>query len=152
MADYTTLPLEAHDTNRSVFLEHAWNIGRAYRNQAMELISICRLVSLLAPPKLAHEDAELRRIRRGCDLALHSAADSGAKVTDEANARFKEATRLLSSHSHAQRGHRLDLPLTVFSRMEIARQKDSLERDWPLAVRSTCVSMHPYTDSISPDI
>ncbi|KAH9033787.1 hypothetical protein EDB85DRAFT_1890065 [Lactarius pseudohatsudake] len=33
--------------------------------------------------------------------------------------------------------------------MEVARQKDSLERDWPLAVRSTCVSMTPYTDSPS---
>ncbi|KAH9062548.1 hypothetical protein EDB83DRAFT_2552038 [Lactarius deliciosus] len=132
MTGYASLPLEAHD-NRSVFLEHAWNIGRAYRNQAMELISICRLLSLLAPPQLAHEDAELRRIRRGCDLALRSAADSGTKVTDEANARLKEATRLLSSHSHAQRGHRLDLPLTVFSRMEIAQQKDSLERDWQRA-------------------
>ena len=60
MSDYTTLPLQAHD-NRSMFLEHAWNIGRAYRNQAIELISICQLLSRLAPPKFVHEDAELRR-------------------------------------------------------------------------------------------
>ena len=60
MADHSTLPLEAHD-NRSVFLEHAWNIGRAYRNQALELICICQLLSQIAPPKLTHEDAELRR-------------------------------------------------------------------------------------------
>ena len=44
MTDYATLPLQAHD-NRSAFLEHAWNIGRAYRNQAMELISICQFLS-----------------------------------------------------------------------------------------------------------
>ncbi len=117
MTDYaSTLPLEAHDDHRSAFLEHAWNIGRAYRNQAMELISICQLLSRLAPPKLAHEDAELRRsptipgfsrfvltfscrMRRMCDLALRSAVDSGTKATDEANARFKEATRMLSNHS-----------------------------------------------------
>jgi hypothetical protein len=60
MTDHTILPLEAHD-NKSVFLEHAWNIGRAYRNQALELISICILLSRIMPPKLVHEDAELRR-------------------------------------------------------------------------------------------
>jgi hypothetical protein len=59
-SDYVALPPEAHD-NGSVFLKHAWNIGRAYRNQAMELISICQLLSRLAPPNLVHEDAELRR-------------------------------------------------------------------------------------------
>ncbi len=60
MVDDATLPLEAHD-NKSVFLEHAWNIGRAYRNQSIELISICQLLSRLAPPKLAQEHVELRR-------------------------------------------------------------------------------------------
>jgi hypothetical protein len=60
MADCCTLPLQAHG-NRPVFLEHVWNIGRAYRNQAMELISICQLLSRIAPPTLAHEDAELKR-------------------------------------------------------------------------------------------
>jgi hypothetical protein len=57
MTDCVSLPLEAHDA----FLEHAWNIGRAYRNQALELVSICQLLSRIAPPKLVHEDAELRR-------------------------------------------------------------------------------------------
>ncbi|KAI9440194.1 hypothetical protein BJY52DRAFT_1217192 [Lactarius psammicola] len=127
MSEYTGLPLEAHD-NRSVFLEHAWNIGRAYRIQALELISECQLLSQIEPPKVEHEDAELRRKLRACDLALRSAADSGTKVTDEANARFKEATQMLSSHS--ERRQRMDLPLSVYSRMELARQKDSVERDW----------------------
>ncbi|KAH9062545.1 hypothetical protein EDB83DRAFT_839940 [Lactarius deliciosus] len=130
MSDFTTLPLEAHSDNRSVFLEHAWNIGRAYRNRALELISICQLLSRIAPPKLAYEDAELRRKLRVCDLALRSAADSGTKMTDEANARFKEATRVLSSHSRAERWHHFDPPLSVHSRMEIAQQKDSVERNW----------------------
>ncbi|KAH9033793.1 hypothetical protein EDB85DRAFT_1052527 [Lactarius pseudohatsudake] len=129
MTDHTTLPLGAHGDNRSVFLEHAWNIGRAYRNQALELISICLLLSRIAPPKLAYEDAELRRKLRVCDLALRSAADSGTEVTDETNALFEEATWVLSSHSCAEGGHRLDLP-SVYSRMEIARQNDFIERDW----------------------
>ncbi|KAI9457241.1 hypothetical protein BJY52DRAFT_515138 [Lactarius psammicola] len=127
MTDYATLPLKAHD-NRFMFLEHAWNIGRAYRHRAMELISICQLLSHLAPPKLAHEDAELRRMRRICDLALRSAADSGTKVTDEANKFFEEATQMLSNHSVGRQ--RLDFPLTVYSKMEIAKLKDSTQRDW----------------------
>ena len=55
-----TLPLGAHK-NRSLYFEHARNIGRAYRNQALELVSICRIISRTASPKFAHEDAELRR-------------------------------------------------------------------------------------------
>ena len=111
----TTLPLESHK-NRSLFLEHERNIGRAYRNQALELISICRLLSQIASPKCMHEDAELRRelpftpfalppiifscrIFRKCDKALETAADSGAQVTDVANARFEEAIKLLNSYS-----------------------------------------------------
>ncbi|KAH9172508.1 hypothetical protein EDB89DRAFT_2069590 [Lactarius sanguifluus] len=118
--------MEAHGDNRSLFLEHAWNIGRAYRNQALELISICQLLPQLAPPKFVHEDAELRRILRVCDLVLRSAADSGTETTDEANTRFEEATQILG---HFARRHRLDLPLTVFSKMEIAKWKDSVQRD-----------------------
>ena len=44
---------------------------------------------------------------RVCDLALQSAAESGTNETDEANVRFEEATRVLSSHSHAERSKRL---------------------------------------------
>ncbi|KAH9021822.1 hypothetical protein EDB85DRAFT_2293351 [Lactarius pseudohatsudake] len=134
MTDYTGLPPEAH-VNRSAFLEHAWSIGRAYRYRALELITICQLISRIAPPKLAHEDAELRRIHRVCDLALRSAAESGMKATDGADERFKEATRVLSGHS--ERRNRLDLPLTVYSRMEIAKLKDSKQRDQSCLVGPT---------------
>lgn len=51
--------MEVHN-GRSVFVKHARNIGRAYRNQAIELISICLIFSQVAP-RHAHEDAELRR-------------------------------------------------------------------------------------------
>ncbi|KAN0137492.1 hypothetical protein V8E53_004543 [Lactarius tabidus] len=85
MADCATIPLEAHN-NRSVYLEQAWNIGRAYRNQAMALISICQPLFRIAPPKLVHQDAELRR-------------------------------------------HRLDFPLSVYSKIEIAKRIDSVERE-----------------------
>ncbi|KAH9172510.1 hypothetical protein EDB89DRAFT_885835 [Lactarius sanguifluus] len=64
---------------------------------------------------------------RVCDLALRSAADSGTKVTQEANSRFEEAIQVLSSHS--ERRHHLD-PLNVYSKMEIAKWKDSVQREW----------------------
>ncbi|KAH9005640.1 hypothetical protein EDB86DRAFT_1470443 [Lactarius hatsudake] len=129
MTIYTTLPLEAHE-NMSLFFERARNIGRAYRNQALELISICQHLSRIASPRFAHEDAELKRIFRVCDIALRSAANSGTNVTDEANTRFKEATQLLSTlNSDSERVHHLALRLTVNARMEIAERKDSVERE-----------------------
>ena len=60
MTDYATLPLQAHE-DRLAFFEHAWNIGRAYQYQAIELIATCLYLSHLTPPKFIHEDAELRR-------------------------------------------------------------------------------------------
>ncbi len=113
MSNYTTFPTEAHD-DRSVFIEYAMNIGRAYRNQATGLIDICRHFSQVSPQH-AHQDGDLRvynhprftcpgltfpcRVLRVCDLALRSAANSGTEVTDEANQRFKEATQVLSRYS-----------------------------------------------------
>ncbi len=43
------------------------------------------------------------RVLRVCDIALRSAIDSGTKGTDEANARFAEAIRVLSSYSETMR-------------------------------------------------
>lgn len=43
-------------------------------------------------------------MRRACDLALRSAADSGTNVADEANARFKDATEILSNYSERMIG------------------------------------------------
>ena len=56
----TTLPLESHK-DRSLFLENESNIGKAYRNRALELISICQLLSQTASPNCVHKDAELKR-------------------------------------------------------------------------------------------
>ncbi|KAH9033754.1 hypothetical protein EDB85DRAFT_1050589 [Lactarius pseudohatsudake] len=124
MSDYT-LPLDAHGDNRLVFLEHAWNIGRA---QALELVPISQLLSRITPPELLHEDAELRRILRVCDLALRSAASSGTKLTDEVNARVKEAIRVLSTSNSNSHAAGLSLRFFICSRLEIARQTDRVER------------------------
>ncbi|KAH9054694.1 hypothetical protein EDB87DRAFT_1425035 [Lactarius vividus] len=94
--------MEAHN-GRSVFIKHARNIGRAYRSQAIELISICLTLSRVAP-QFAHEDRELMRVLRTCDLAFNSATDSGRKVTDRANKCFEKATRVLCRYF--ERWHR----------------------------------------------
>ncbi|KAH9046545.1 hypothetical protein EDB84DRAFT_656871 [Lactarius hengduanensis] len=150
MADYTTFLMEAHD-NRSVFLEHAWNIGRAYRNQALEIDFYVQTPLPSCATKVFARRCRAKkvtgsqlprvyftrlvfplltsscRILRVCDLALRSAADSGTEVTDEANARFKEASRVLSSRSGRKR--RMNPPISVHSGMKIARQKDRVKSD-----------------------
>ncbi|KAI9435926.1 hypothetical protein H4582DRAFT_2161393 [Lactarius indigo] len=126
MTSYTTFPTGAHDDD-PVFIDYARNIGRAYRNQAMELINLCRHFSHLAP-QLAHQDDDLRRVLRVCDLALHAAADSGKEVTDEANQRFKEATQVLSRYSERWHPGQEERPssVQVDERMEMTKWEDSL--------------------------
>ncbi|KAH8988286.1 hypothetical protein EDB86DRAFT_2947146, partial [Lactarius hatsudake] len=89
-------------------------------------------------------------VLRVCDLALRSAADSGTKVTDEANARFEEATQVLTSHS--ERDHRLDLPLlgSVYSRMEIAKRDDSAEGVWSHTEKRTTLLLQEHKDEWRP--
>jgi hypothetical protein len=38
------------------------------------------------------------RVLQVCDISLRSAADSGSKGADEANARFEEAIQVLSNY------------------------------------------------------
>ena len=56
-------------------------------------------VELTWAPCLLSELTFSCRVLRLCDLALHSAADSGNEVTEEANQRFNEATQVLSRYS-----------------------------------------------------
>ena len=53
----TTLPLESHKYRP----QNETNLGSAYRNQALDLIITCQLVSQIASPKCEHENAELGR-------------------------------------------------------------------------------------------
>jgi hypothetical protein len=56
---------------------------------------------------------------------------------------------MVSTDRHVGR----DLPLTVYSQMEIAKGKDVVERDWPHVVRSTYVLFQsPNTQSTSPEV
>ncbi|KAH9167525.1 hypothetical protein EDB89DRAFT_119961 [Lactarius sanguifluus] len=127
MSDYATFPTEAQNGGQG-FVEHAKNIGRAYQHQAMELIYICQLLSRVSPPRIAREDAELRRTLRVCDIALRSAADSGKGVTDEANTCFEEATQVLCKYS--KRFYPDDPTDFVEVTMGRAKRKDSARKAW----------------------
>lgn len=59
MTSYTTFPTGAND-DALVFIDYATNIGRAYRNQAIGLIDICRHFARAAPQH-AHQYDDLRR-------------------------------------------------------------------------------------------
>ncbi|KAH9016378.1 hypothetical protein EDB83DRAFT_2556335, partial [Lactarius deliciosus] len=137
MTNYTTFPTGAHDDD-SVFIDYAKNIGIAYRNQAMELINLCRHFSHLAP-QLAHQNDDLRRVLRVCDLALRSAADSGKEVTDKANQRFREATQVLGRYSErwnpGQQDQLKPSSIRVDERMEMSKWEDSLT--WSLTAFET---------------
>ncbi|KAH8995947.1 hypothetical protein EDB92DRAFT_107932 [Lactarius akahatsu] len=65
---------------------------------------------------------------RVCDLAIRSTAISGTKLTDEVNARVKEAIRVLSTSSSNSHAASLSLRFFICSRVEIGRQKDRVER------------------------
>ncbi|KAH9165694.1 hypothetical protein EDB89DRAFT_2076551 [Lactarius sanguifluus] len=132
MADYTTFPKGAHDDS-SVFIDYARIIGRAYDSQAMGLIDMCRSFSQVTLQH-AHQDGDLRRVLRVCDLALRSAADSGTEVTDEANQRFKEATQVLSRYSERWHQSRQDNSSSVDERMGLAKLQDESLRNQRLVV------------------
>ncbi|KAH8999891.1 hypothetical protein EDB86DRAFT_618186 [Lactarius hatsudake] len=139
MADYTTFPKGAHDDS-SVFIDYARIIGIAYDSQAMGLIDMCRSFSQVTLQH-AHQDGDLRRVLRVCDLALRSAADSGMEVTDEANQRFKEATQVLSNYSERWHQSRQDNSSSVDERMRLAKLQDESLRNQVRFSRSLGLSM-----------
>ncbi|KAF8269922.1 hypothetical protein EI94DRAFT_1723906 [Lactarius quietus] len=121
MSRYTTFPTGAH--NDLAFIDYATKIGRAYRNQAIGLIDICRHFNIVAlAPQHAHQDDDLRRYNQPRFL------------TDEANQRFKEATQVLSKY--AERWHPCcqGRPSFIDERMKMTKLQDE-------TIPTTC----PYT-------
>ncbi|KAH9037016.1 hypothetical protein EDB84DRAFT_1481771 [Lactarius hengduanensis] len=146
MTDYTTFPKGAHDSS-SVFIDYARIIGRAYESQAMGLIDMCRSFSQVTP-QYAHQDSDLRRVLRVCDIALRSAADSGTEVTDEANQRFKEAIQVLSRYSERWHQSRQHDPSSVDERMRLAKSQDETLRNQRLLISTNYWPVPPGTTSI----
>ncbi|KAI0251685.1 hypothetical protein BJV78DRAFT_417870 [Lactifluus subvellereus] len=83
--------------DRLGFVKYMKNIGRVYRKQAMELVSICRLF-VQAEKQTFDSDMKLREALEAVDEALKRAAEAKKKTSEEADVKFEEAVRLLSDY------------------------------------------------------
>ncbi|KAI9448755.1 hypothetical protein BJY52DRAFT_1216206 [Lactarius psammicola] len=83
------------------FAKYMKDIGRAYRKQAMELVSICRTFVQVGERSIS-QDAHLRRVLEVVDDALSSAADPKNK-TSGTDKKFEGAINALSDYE--QRYH-----------------------------------------------
>ncbi|KAI0285696.1 hypothetical protein BC826DRAFT_1178943 [Russula brevipes] len=114
----------SHPFDIAAFLKYMDDYGRAYRNQAMELIDLFRLFVLAASQHFA-QDAELSDVSKVCDDALSCAAQAREETTQAADQAFKQAIRKL--HEYELKFHPPNpnnVENTVRKRMESAKQKD----------------------------
>ncbi|KAI0276961.1 hypothetical protein BGY98DRAFT_662772 [Russula aff. rugulosa BPL654] len=102
--------------------DYTINVGRPYRNQAMELSSICQAFTP-AQEQLEDFDSydELRSVFQVVGNALESAAEPEAqkKISKEADEKIKEAINALSDYEKSYHSNE-----TVFKRMATAQAKD----------------------------
>ncbi|KAH9995276.1 hypothetical protein BJV77DRAFT_238691 [Russula vinacea] len=109
------------------FIKYMKNIGRVYRKQATELVSICRSF-VQAQDQIFNPDADqdLRVALQAADDALKSASEAGTKTSIEAVDRFRWATEVL--HHYEMKWHPRDpscsKSLAVNERMAAAKAKD----------------------------
>ena len=97
----------------SSFCRYVNDHGRAYRYQAMRLISICRNFSVVSAQRHLQDAALLRylssslfisrsenliRVLRGCDEAITRAIQSRKKITQESEYQFELAIRMLRDY------------------------------------------------------
>ncbi|KAH9051166.1 hypothetical protein EDB83DRAFT_2398339 [Lactarius deliciosus] len=83
--------------DRLSFAKYMKNIGRAYRKQAMELVSICRTF-VQAGERSVSQDADLKQVLEVADDALSSAADAKSKTSETADTKFEEVINALSDY------------------------------------------------------
>ncbi|KAH9979612.1 hypothetical protein BGW80DRAFT_1557221 [Lactifluus volemus] len=111
------------------FKKYMKNIGRAYRKQAIELISACRDF-VQAREQSYQSDIELRSALAAVDNALRCAAEAKGKTSKEADKNFKDATELLGNYEREYRFKGQDSTeyekqhTTFLKKMEEATSKD----------------------------
>ncbi|KAH9058111.1 hypothetical protein EDB87DRAFT_952465 [Lactarius vividus] len=104
------------------FLKYMKNVGRAYRKQAMELISICRFF-VQAGERSVRQDAHLRKVLEFADDALGAAADTNSKTSEGIDRKFERTIVELSAYE--QKYHEKQRGLVqVSERMKSAKEKD----------------------------
>jgi hypothetical protein len=92
--------------------------GKGYRNQAMELIQICRDLSAVSEQS-PHQDLRLQGVLRACDVAIQESA-VGSNVRGPITQKIQEAIRELLEYGiefHPNDG-------TYENRMKAAKEKD----------------------------
>ncbi|KAI0287774.1 hypothetical protein BC826DRAFT_738977 [Russula brevipes] len=100
------------------FIKYMKNIGRAYRKQATELVSICRAF-VQAQEQTPDSDSVLRDALKLVDDALQFAADAGKKTSNEVDEKFARAINELSNYERAFHSRE-----TIAGKMEAAKSKD----------------------------
>ncbi|KAN0133582.1 hypothetical protein V8E53_008750 [Lactarius tabidus] len=113
------------------FAKYMKNIGRAYRKQAMELVSVCRTF-VQAGDRSIPQDADLRKVLAVVDDALSSAADTKSIV--ETDQKFEGAIKALSVYEQKYHPKQQNVTnkqlepdpkrLPFAERMKSAREKD----------------------------
>lgn len=95
MSSPKAVPKSQTNLDKLSFAKYMKNIGRAYRKQAMELVSACRTF-VQAGDRSISQDADLRKVLAVVDDALSSAADTKSSV--ETDQMFEEAIKALSDY------------------------------------------------------
>ncbi|KAI9507837.1 hypothetical protein F5148DRAFT_63791 [Russula earlei] len=109
--------------DKLAFRKYMKNIGRAYRKQAVELVSLCRTFVAAqeqSPDSLA--DVELGMALKVVDDALRSAAEVKNKTSVEVDNKFETAIATLSAYEAVN--HPKD-PMTSDSHMKTVRERMS---------------------------
>ncbi|KAH9032236.1 hypothetical protein EDB85DRAFT_1259404 [Lactarius pseudohatsudake] len=104
------------------FLKYMKNIGRAYRKQATELISICRFFVQVGE-RSVRQDAYLRKVLEFADDALRAAADTKDKTSEGTDKKFEGAIIALSAYEQKYHEKQRDL-VQIAERMKSAKKKD----------------------------
>ncbi|KAH9173203.1 hypothetical protein EDB89DRAFT_1960421 [Lactarius sanguifluus] len=104
------------------FLKYMKNIGRAYRKQATELISICRFFVQVGE-RGVRQDAYLRKVLEIADDALRAVTDTNNKTSEGTDQKFEGAIIALSAYE--QKYHEKQRGLAqIAERMKSAKEKD----------------------------
>ncbi|KAF8495896.1 hypothetical protein F5888DRAFT_507428 [Russula emetica] len=122
---HRTLPIHSSAPPSNVsfdkisFIKYTKEIGREYRKQAIELISICRTFAQEQKQGSPYDDSELRSVLQVVDDALYSATQARKKTMEDADAKFNKATYALSTYEKKYHSRK-----TVTYTMAEAKAKD----------------------------
>ncbi|KAI0287771.1 hypothetical protein BC826DRAFT_738940 [Russula brevipes] len=100
------------------FVKYMKNIGRAYRKQATELVSICRTF-VTAQEQTPSSYNQLRSALQVVDEALKAASEVASKTSRDVDDKFDEAFRVLGSYEREFHSRE-----TIAERMAAAKAKD----------------------------